>query len=54
LGKECNFINSVAEGAEIVEAVNYKGRMAIECSWENLEGQASDAINEMRRQLASI
>jgi sugar phosphate isomerase/epimerase len=114
--KECNFINSVAEGGEIVEAVNhksfrlladiyhmlmdnegpsnitkyghllyhthiaekigrtspgvnnddfrpyfkalkdvkYKGRMAIECSWTNMEIQASEAMNAMRSQLESI
>jgi sugar phosphate isomerase/epimerase len=114
--KECNFINSVAEGGEIVEAVNhknfrlladfyhmlrenetpanitkyghllyhthiaentgrtppgvnkedftpyfkalkdsgYKGRMAIECSWKNLGEQAAPALQEMRRQLATI
>jgi sugar phosphate isomerase/epimerase len=114
--KECNFINSVAEGGEIVESVNhknfrlladiyhmlmenespsnitkyghllyhthiaektgrnapgvnkedftpyfkalkdvkYKGRMAIECSWKNLGDQAANALNEMRRQLATI
>jgi sugar phosphate isomerase/epimerase len=114
--KECNFINSVAEGGEIVEAVNhknfrlladfyhmlrdkespenitryghllyhthiaenigrtppgvnkedftpyfkalkdtgYKGRMAIECSWKNLGEQAAPAIQEMRRQIATL
>jgi len=114
--RECNLINSVAEGGEIVEAVNHKsirlladvyhmlmenespsnitkyghllyhthiaektgrtspgvnnddfrpyfkalkdvkydGRMAIECSWKNMEVQASDAIKVMRSQLASI
>jgi sugar phosphate isomerase/epimerase len=114
--KECNFINSVAEGGEIVEAVNhksfrlladfyhmlrekespenitryghllyhthiaenvgrtppgvnkedftpyfkalkdtgYKGCMAIECSWKNLGEQASPALQEMRRQIATI
>ncbi len=114
--KECNFINSVAEGGEIVEAVNhksfrlladlyhmlresetpanitkyghllyhthlaenagrtapgvnkedftsyfkalrdsgYKARMAIECNWKNLEEQAAPALQEMRRQLATI
>ncbi len=114
--KECNFINSVAEGGEIVEAVNhksfrlladlyhmlresetpanitkyghllyhthlaenagrtapgvnkedftsyfkalrdsgYKGRMAIECNWKNLEEQAAPALQEMRRQLSTI
>ena len=114
--RECNFINSVAEGGEIVEAVNHKsfrlladiyhmlmenegpsnitkyghllyhthiaekegrtspgvnnddfrpyfkalkdvkydGRMAIECSWENLEVQAADAMKAMRDQLVSI
>jgi sugar phosphate isomerase/epimerase len=114
--KECNFINSVAEGGKIVEAVNhnnfrlladfyhmlrekespenitsyghllyhthiaenvgrtapgvnkedftpyfkalkesgYKGRMAIECSWENLTVQAAPALQEIRRQLGLI
>jgi sugar phosphate isomerase/epimerase len=114
--KECNFINSVAEGGEIVQAVNhenfrlladiyhmlmdsespsnitkyghllyhthiaektgrsapgvnkedftpyfkalkdvkYEGRMAIECSWKNLGDQAAIALDEMRRQLATI
>lgn len=114
--KECNFINSVAEGAEIVEAVDHKnirlladiyhmlmedespseilkyghllyhthiaekagrsapgvtnedftpyfralkeakftGRMAIECTWKNLEEQAAPALKSMRSQLASV
>jgi sugar phosphate isomerase/epimerase len=113
--RECNFINSLSEGAEIVEAVNhesfrlladiyhmlmenespsnilkygdllyhthiaeksgrtapgvhkedftpyfralkqanYKGRMTIECSWNNLEEQASGALSEMRSQIDS-
>jgi len=34
--------------------VKYDGRMAIECSWKNMEVQASDAIKVMRSQLASI
>jgi sugar phosphate isomerase/epimerase len=114
--KECNFINSVAEGAEIVQAVDHKnfrlladiyhmlmenespaeivkygnllyhthiaektgrtapgvnnedfipyfkalkevkfaGRMAIECSWKNIEEQASPALKVIRTQLASV
>jgi sugar phosphate isomerase/epimerase len=110
---ECNFINSLAEGAEIVQAVNhkslrlladvyhmlmenespmeiikygdliyhthiaektgrsapgvhkedftpyfralkqanYKGRMTIECSWDNLEEQADGALSAMRSQI---
>lgn len=114
--RECNFVNSVAEGGQIVEAVNhenfllladiyhmlmenegpsnitkyghllyhthiaekegrtspgvnnddfrpyfkalkdvkYKGRMSIECSWKNIEVQASEAIRAMRSQLESI
>jgi sugar phosphate isomerase/epimerase len=114
--KECNFINSVAEGGEIVEAVNhknfrlladlyhmlmenespanitkyghllyhthiaekngrsapgvnnedftpyfkalkevnYKGRMAIECSWKNLGEQAAPALKAMRSQLSTL
>lgn len=114
--RECNFVNSVAEGGEIVRTVNhenfrlladiyhmlmenespsnitkygyllyhthiaektgrtapgvnkedftpyfkalrdvkYEGRMAIECSWKNLEEQAGDALVEIRRQLAII
>jgi sugar phosphate isomerase/epimerase len=114
--KECNFINSVAEGGEIVKAVNhesfrlladiyhmlmenesatfinkygnllyhthiaekkgrtapgvnnedfrpyfkalkevkYEGRMSIECSWENMEEQASSALKAMRDQIAEI
>jgi sugar phosphate isomerase/epimerase len=114
--KECNFVNSVAEGGEIVEEVdhknfrlladiyhmlmenespsnitryghllyhthiaekngrtapgvnnedftpyfkalkevNYKGRMAIECSWKNLGEQAAPALKTMRNQLAVI
>jgi sugar phosphate isomerase/epimerase len=114
--KECNFINSVAEGGDIVQAVNhenfrlladiyhmlmenespsnitkyghllyhthiaeltgrsapgvnnedfrpyfkalkevkYEGRMAIECSWKNLEEQASNALLFMRKQLSGI
>lgn len=112
--KECNFINSVAEGGDIVQAVNhenfrlladiyhmlmdnespsniikygsliyhthiaektgrsapgvnnedfipyfkalkevkYNGRMAIECTWKNLEEQASGALSTMRSQIA--
>jgi len=114
--KESNFINSVAEGGEIVESVNhenfrlladiyhmimenespsniikyghllyhthiaektgrtapgvnnddftpyfkalkaikYEGRMSIECSWSNLELQATLALKEMKCQIASI
>jgi sugar phosphate isomerase/epimerase len=114
--QECNFINSVAEGGEIVKAVNhenfrlladiyhmlkenespsniikygdllyhthiaektgrtapgvnnedftpyfkalkevkYQGRMAIECSWKNLEEQAASALKIMRSQIASV
>ncbi len=113
---ECNFINSVAEGGEIVRTVNhenfrlladiyhmlkdnespsniskyghllyhthiaektgrtapgvnnedftpyfkalkdvkYEGRMAIECSWKNLDEQAANALITIRGQLASI
>jgi sugar phosphate isomerase/epimerase len=111
--KECNFINSVAEGGEIVKAVNhenfrlladiyhmlmenespsninkygdllyhthiaekigrsapgvnnadftpyfkalkevkYEGRMSIECTWKNLEEQASTALEAVRKQI---
>jgi sugar phosphate isomerase/epimerase len=114
--KECNFINSVAEGGEIVKSVNhenfrlladiyhmimenespsniikyghllyhthiaektgraapgvnnddftpyfkalkavkYEGSMSIECSWSNLELQATVALREMKRQIAAI
>ena len=114
--KECNFINSVAEGGEIVRAVNhenfrlladiyhmlmenespsninkygdllyhthiaektgrtapgvnnedftpylkalkevkYEGRMAIECSWNDLEEQAAPALSVMRSQILYI
>ncbi len=114
--KECNFINSVAEGGDIVQKVNhenfrlladiyhmlmenespsnitkygsllyhthiaektgrsapgvnnedfrpyfkalkeakYEGRMAIECTWKNLEEQASGALSAMRSQIAKI
>jgi sugar phosphate isomerase/epimerase len=114
--RECNFINSLAEGAEIVQAVNhenfrlladiyhmlvenespsniikygdllyhthiaektgrsapgvhnedftpyfralkqanYQGRMAIECSWNNLAEQAPGALSEIRRQIGSL
>jgi sugar phosphate isomerase/epimerase len=114
--KECNFINSVAEGGDIVKAVNhenfrlladlyhmlmenespsniskygdllyhthiaektgrsapgvnnedftpyfkalkdakYEGRMSIECTWENLEEQASGALSFMRNQIAKV
>jgi sugar phosphate isomerase/epimerase len=114
--KECNFINSVAEGGEIVKAVNhenfrlladiyhmlmenespsninkygdllyhthiaekigrsapgvnnadftpyfkalkevkYEGRMAIECTWKNLEEQASTALKAMRKQINEV
>jgi sugar phosphate isomerase/epimerase len=113
---ECNFINSLAEGADIVQSVNhesfrlladiyhmlmenespsniirygdliyhthiaektgrsapgvhsedftpyfralkqanYKGRMAIECSWNNLEEQASGALSAMRSQIDTV
>ncbi len=111
--KECNFINSVSEGGEIVEKVDhpnfrlladiyhmlmdneapesiikygslikhthvaekegraapgthdenfrpylealkkvgYKGRMSVECNWENLESQSATAINTIRKQM---
>jgi sugar phosphate isomerase/epimerase len=111
--KECNFINSIAEGGEIVKAVNhesfrlladiyhmlmenespvninrygdllfhahiaektgrsapgvnnedfkpyfkalkevkYSGRMSIECTWNNLEEQASASLKTIRKQL---
>jgi sugar phosphate isomerase/epimerase len=114
--KECNFINSVAEGGEIVQKVNhenfrlladiyhmlmenespsnilkygdllyhthiaektgrsapgvnnedfkpyfkalkevkYTGRMAIECTWKNLEEQASGALSAIRNQISLI
>jgi sugar phosphate isomerase/epimerase len=114
--QECNFINSVSEGADIVQAVNhenfrlladiyhmlkenespsnitkyghllyhthiaektgrtapgvngedftpyfkalkevkYEGRMAIECSWKNLEEQAAIALKVMRSQIAAV
>lgn len=114
--KECNFINSLEEGAQIVQAVNhenfrlladiyhmlmenespsnitkygyllyhihiaektgrsapgvnnedftpyykalkeakYEGRITIECSWNNLEKQASNAIIAMRSQIDSV
>jgi sugar phosphate isomerase/epimerase len=114
--RECNFINSLAEGAEIVKAVNhesfrlladvyhmlmenespseiikygdlifhthiaektgrsapgvhnedftpyfralkqanYQGRMSIECSWNNIEQQASGALSVMRSQIDSV
>jgi sugar phosphate isomerase/epimerase len=114
--RECNFINSVAEGGEIVQLVKhenfrlladiyhmlmenespanitryghllyhthiaektgrtapgvnnddfrpyfkalkdvkYEGRMAIECSWKNLELQAGGALKVLRSQLAEI
>ena len=114
--KECNFINSVAEGADIVKAVKhenfrlladiyhmlmenespsnitkygdllyhthiaekagrsapgvnnedftpyfkalkdvkYEGRMSIECTWKNLEEQASGALSFMRNQIAKV
>jgi sugar phosphate isomerase/epimerase len=114
--RECNFINSLAEGAEIVKAVNhesfrlladiyhmlmenespleiikygdliyhthiaektgrsapgvhkedftryfralkqanYKGRMTIECSWNNLEEQAPGALTAMRSQIDTL
>lgn len=114
--RECNFINSLAEGAEIVESVNhenfrlladiyhmlmenespseiikygdliyhthiaektgrsapgvhnedftpyfmalkqanYKGRITIECSWNNLEKQAKEALSAIRSQIDSL
>jgi sugar phosphate isomerase/epimerase len=114
--RECNFINSLAEGAEIVQAVNhesfrlladvyhmlmenespseiikygdliyhthiaektgrsapgvhnedftpyfwalkqanYKGRMTIECLWNNIEAQASGALSVMRSQIDTL
>jgi sugar phosphate isomerase/epimerase len=114
--KECNFINSLAEGAEIVQAVNhksfrlladiyhmlmenespsniikygdliyhthiaeksgrtapgvhkedftpyfralkqsnYRGRMTIECTWNNLEEQAPGALSAMKGQINSL
>jgi sugar phosphate isomerase/epimerase len=114
--RECNFINSLAEGAEIAEAVNhesfrlladmyhmlmenespsniikygdliyhthiaektgrsapgvhsedftpyfralkqanYQGRMTIECSWNNLEEQAPEALSAIRSQIDTL
>jgi sugar phosphate isomerase/epimerase len=114
--KECNFVNSVAEGGEIVKEVNhknfrlladlyhmlrenespdnirkygnllyhthiaenvgrtapgvnkedftpffkalkdanYEGRMAIECSWQNIAEQAGPALQTMKTQIASV
>lgn len=114
--QECNFINSVAEGGDIVQSVNhenfrlladiyhmlkenesplnitkyghllyhthiaektgrtapgvnnedfipyfkalkevkYEGRMAIECSWKNIEEQAANALKYMKSQIAAI
>jgi sugar phosphate isomerase/epimerase len=114
--QECNFINSLSEGADIVQAVNhdnfrlladiyhmlkenespanitkyghllyhthiaektgrtapgvnnedftpyfkalkdvkYEGRLAIECSWKNLEEQAAYSLKYMRNQLSEI
>jgi sugar phosphate isomerase/epimerase len=114
--QECNFINSLSEGADIVQAVNhdnfrlladiyhmlkenespanitkyghllyhthiaektgrtapgvnnedftpyfkalkdvkYKGRLAIECSWKNLEEQAADSLKYLRNELSEI
>jgi sugar phosphate isomerase/epimerase len=114
--QECNFINSLAEGAEIVQKINhqnfwlladiyhmlkenespsnitkyghllyhthiaektgrtapgvnnedftpyfkalkeikYEGRMAIECSWKNLETEASTALKVLRNQFNSV
>ena len=114
--RECNFINSLAEGAEIVQEVNhsnfrlladiyhmimenespagiikyghllshthiaekngrsapglnnedftpyfralkevsYEGRMAIECTWQSIEDQASKSLSAMRSQIGSL
>jgi sugar phosphate isomerase/epimerase len=114
--KECNFINSVLEGGEIVEEVNhpnfrlladiyhmlmdgegpesiekyghliqhthiaekegraapgthnedftayftalknagYKGKMAIECRWEDMEAQAAPALEAMKNQISTL
>lgn len=114
--KECNFVNSVAEGGEIVKEVNhknfrlladifhmlrdkespeniikygsllyhthiaentgraapgvnkedftpffkalkevnYEGRMAIECSWQNISEQAGPALQTMKNQIAMV
>jgi sugar phosphate isomerase/epimerase len=114
--RECNFINSIAEGAEIVQEVNhlnfrlladiyhmlmedespasiikyghllshthiaektgrsapgvnnedftpyfralkevdYKGRIAIECTWQNIEEQASKSLSVMKSQFGSL
>jgi sugar phosphate isomerase/epimerase len=114
--KECNFINSLAEGAEVVQEVNhtnfrlladiyhmimenespasilkyghllshthiaekngrsapgvnnedftpyfralkdvsYEGRIAIECTWQNIEVQASKSFSAMRSQIGSL
>jgi sugar phosphate isomerase/epimerase len=37
-----------------LKEVKYEGRMAIECSWKNLEEQAPNALLFMRKQLAGI
>jgi sugar phosphate isomerase/epimerase len=37
-----------------LKQVNYLGRMAIECSWNNLEEQAYGALSVMRSQIGSV
>ena len=37
-----------------LKEVKYEGRMAIECSWKNLEEQAANALSVMRSQIAQI
>ncbi|MEI6048618.1 MAG: hypothetical protein WCS03_06935 [Bacteroidota bacterium] len=39
---------------KVLKDVKYQGRMAIECSWKNLEEQAATALNVMISRLASI
>ena len=37
-----------------LKEVKYEGRITIECSWKNLEEQASSALSVMRSQIASV
>ena len=39
---------------EALKKIGYKGMMAIECRWENMETQAGKALQTMRKQLSTL
>lgn len=37
-----------------LKEVNYKGRLTIECTWLNLETQASGSLSYLKKQISSL